>query len=93
MLSQEIQSFAREAWKKARPSLGKVGEALDRKLSQTEGAVHTLTELALGTLPASDVASVPFEVLCSYAEHAVMLRETSLYCKDVPEDIFLHCVF
>ena len=93
MLSQEIQIFAHEAWEKARPSLGPVGEALEKRLNETDGAVHTLTELALGTLPASDVASVPFEVLRAYAEHAVMLRETSPYCRDIPEDIFLHCVF
>ena len=93
MLSREIQVFAREAWEKARPALGQVGEDLARKLSQTDGTVHTLMELAQGTLPASDVASVPFEVLRSYADHAQMLRETSPWCKDIPEDIFLHCVF
>ena len=93
MLSQAIQEFARQAWEQARPALGAVGRALDKSLAQTEGPVHTLTQLALGTLPASDVASVPFGVIRSYAEHAQMLRETSPYCRDIPEDIFLHCVF
>lgn len=93
MLSQEIQLFAKSAWEQARPELGAVGASLQARLEQERGEVRVLLELALGTLPASDVASVPLEALAGFARHALFLRENSPYCRDIPEDIFLHCVF
>ncbi len=52
-----------------------------------------LVALALKTLPASDVAVVSRQVLESYACHGLFLRENSPYCRQIPEDIFLHYVF
>lgn len=89
----ELNTYARQCWLAARPGLGRVGEGLQAGLEGLDGRVRTLTELALGTLPASDVASVPLEVIVAYARHALFLRDNSPYCRDVPEDIFLHHVF
>lgn len=52
-----------------------------------------LLALARGSLPASDLASVPAQVLESYADHSLFLRTHCSYCRDIPEDIFLHYVF
>lgn len=89
----ELNTYARQCWLSARPGLGRVGEGLQAGLEGLDGRVRTLTELALGTLPASDVASVPLAVIVAYARHALFLRDNSPYCRDVPEDIFLHHVF
>ena len=93
MLSEKIKCYAGRSWEEARTELGAAGRLAQEKLEQLEGDRRILMELALGTLPASDVASVPFEALLGYADHALRLREHSPYCRDVPEDIFLHHVF
>ena len=93
MLSDNIRRFSRESWEAAQKDLGEAGRAAQRELDRLTGDERSLMELALGTLPASDVASVPFDVLLGYARHALRLRERSPYCRNVPEDIFLHHVF
>lgn len=93
MFSERLTQYSHTAWEQARPSLGALGEELEHQLQQTTGDERMLLELALGTLPASDVASVSVDVLRAYAKHALLLRETSPYCKDIPEDIFVHCVY
>ncbi len=57
------------------------------------GEEALLLTLAEKTLPASDAALVPREVLLSYVRHGLLLRQQSPYCRQVPEDIFLHYVF
>ncbi len=48
-----------------------------------------LLALLAQTLPASDR---DFEGLLPFVQHGLFLREYSLYCRQVPEDIFLHYV-
>lgn len=92
-LSREIQVFSRQAWADARVHLGDIVPELEMQLARLYGDRRTLMELALATLPASDVASVPFSVLLEYADCALELRKGSPFCRDIPEDIFLHHVF
>lgn len=86
-------AFPGRAGRRHRRIWAKPGRAAQRELDRLTGDERSLMELALGTLPASDVASVPFDVLLGYARHALRLRERSPYCRNVPEDIFLHHVF
>ncbi len=93
MLSQGLQEYARTAWETARHSLGTIGRSHQEQLEALCGDLRTLMELSLGTLPTSDVATVPFSTLLGFARHALAQRASSPYCRDIPEDIFLHCVF
>lgn len=93
MFSTPLTEYAHEVWAAARDHLGTCAQQLQPQLEKTSGDKRLLLELALGTLPVSDLASVPFSVLEAYADHALFLRENSPYCRDVPEDIFLHCVY
>ena len=93
MFSAQLTDYAHKVWEETRCNLGERAKPLQAHLEQTAGDKRVLLELALGTLPVSDLASVPFAVLESYADHALFLREHSPYCCDVPEDIFLHCVY
>lgn len=93
MFSKQLTDFAHNVWEQSYSALGELGLHLQSQLSDSNNDEKILLELALGTLPASDLASVPFEVLKSYAQHALFLRKSSPYCKDIPEDIFIHCVY
>lgn len=93
MLSERIQAYACECCAAALPSFGGLRARIEHDLSALEGDEATLMRLAYGTLPISDVGSVPFHVLYSYVRHALQLRENSPLCRDVPEEVFLHFVF
>jgi hypothetical protein len=62
-------------------------------MEQTSGDEKALLQLAYGTLPLQDAGSADFALLQSFARHALRLRRESPFCRDVPEDIFLHFVF
>lgn len=85
MFSQELIDYARKMWQAAPPPV----PSLDG-LTEEE---TVLCQLAYGTLPASDTASVPLEVMLGYVRHALFLRAESPYARDIPEDCFLHFVF
>ena len=85
MFSQELIDSARKMWQAAPPPV----PSLDG-LTEEE---TVLCQLAYGTLPASDTASVPLEVMLGYVRHALFLRAESPYARDIPEDCFLHFVF
>lgn len=93
MLSQAIQAYARTAWETAQEALGALGRRHQEQLESLTGDLRTLMELSLGTLPTSDVATVPLPTLLAFARHALVQRASSPYCQGIPEDIFLHCVF
>lgn len=85
MFSQELQRYALRAW-----------QAAPAPLPSLEGLSHdeaVLCQLAYGTLPASDTAGVPMETILGYVRHALFLRSESPYCRELPEDLFLHFVF
>jgi len=93
LLSEKTVRLARTLWEKALPSFGGARGALERELARAEGDERTLLALACATLPTADLGAVPPETLRSYAAHACELRGHSPYCRDLPEDIFLHFVF
>lgn len=85
MFSLELQNYAHQAWESTPGPL----PSLDG-LTQEEAL---LCQLAYGTLPASDTATLSLDVILGYVRHALFLRENSPFCKDLPEDLFLHFVF
>ncbi|NEG89009.1 transglutaminase domain-containing protein [Bifidobacterium aerophilum] len=67
--------------------------AVTRVLAALDGDRLTLMRLAYGTLPADDVIDVEPSVLLSFADHALMLRRTMPWTRDLPVDLFVHYVF
>ena len=88
MLSDHLRRYARACWEVVRPDLGEAGQVAQRELDRLTGDPRILMELTLGTLPASDVASVPFEVLLAYVRHALSLREHSPIAGMCPKIFF-----
>jgi transglutaminase-like putative cysteine protease len=93
MLSSELKTFARRAWETALESFGPLQKPLAARMEQTSGDEKALLQLAYGTLPLQDAGSADFALLQSFVRHALRLRRESPFCRDVPEDIFLHFVF
>ncbi len=93
MLSEKTTLLARTLWEKALPSFGGARGAWEEELARAEGDERTLLALACATLPAADIGTVSPGTLRSYAAHACFLRQSSPWCRDLPEEIFLHFVF
>lgn len=80
--------------------LEKAGEVKKQEiLAHLEEAKKTVSEDVIFAIqwiyansPLSDMANYDFDMFKNCAEHGVMLRETSPFAKDVPEDIFLNYV-
>lgn len=80
--------------------LEKAGEVKKQEiLAHLEEAKKTVSEDVIFAIkwiyansPLSDMANYDFSLFKNCAEHGVMLRETSPFAKDVPEDIFLNYV-
>ena len=93
MLTEDLVQYAHRQWLTAQPGLNEMGERWQTRLDQLSGPRKWLLELALGTLPGLDVARCSYETLLSYVDHGLFLRENSPFCRDIPEDMFLHYVF
>lgn len=85
MFSLELKRYAQRLWENAPEPLPSL-----EGLTEEEAV---LCKLAYGTLPASDTASVPLETILGYARHGIFLRRESPFCKELPEDCFVHFVF
>lgn len=69
--------------------LRKAGNEMEQKIVETK---EGLMDYFLSVMTYSDKADVDRGVLEKYAEHAMMLRDTVPWCKELPQDIFLPCV-
>lgn len=69
--------------------LRRAGNEMQPKVMETK---EGLVDYFLSVMTYSDRADVDKEMLEKYAEHAMMLRNTVSWCKELPQDIFLPCV-
>ena len=63
----------------------------EAKKTDSEDVIFAI-EWIYANSPLSDMANYEFDMFKECAEHGVMLRETSPFAKDLPEDIFLNYV-
>lgn len=92
MFSESFYRYAEQRWSYALPAFGKIRPFLENRMTESSGDEQALLKLFCGTLPISDLASVPFDTLKSYARHAIFLRKNSNFSRELPEEIFLHFV-
>ena len=93
MFSDQLRAYAHRIYTAAQPTFGNLKTTIAQRMAQLSEERRVLMELAYGSLPISDVGSVPWETLLSYVDHAIFLRETWPHAAALPEDIFLHDVF
>lgn len=93
MLSNSAVKYAKERYKEAERGFGSLKGQIEEKMSRICGDERTLMELCYGTLPSSDIGSIDFDTLRSYAAHAMLLYNEYEAVRNLPEDIFLHFVF
>ena len=94
ILAKSTRTMAREMWASAVGTVGDVRAALEAALDGApDPDTRALMELAFATLPLADVGGPAITAAAGYAAHALWLRRHSPYCRDLPEELFLHFVW
>lgn len=90
--SSGIISAIEKDYKEALAYFGPMKEEVDAKISKLSGNEALFMKFLYAYMPISDVGAYDFEVMRTYASHAVFLFETSPYIEKVPEEYFLNYV-
>ena len=90
MFSKKLQEYAREKYVQRLPVLGETGEMVEQKLLQCTFEEQILMKYFYGTMPLRDAGEYEFEVFLGFVRHALMVRRTMEWCREIPEEIFVH---
>lgn len=93
MFSEEFKKYAEEKYNARLPLFGGMNKEITEKikeLSECERAL--LMKFLYGTMPLRDAGEYDFSIFLSYVDHALKLRKALTWCRELPEDIFLHYV-
>ena len=92
MFSDHFTHYAQTAFTNRLPLLGKIGEAVAKRLSACPDGIRELLQFYYGFMPLSDAFTYDFDLFYRYAAHAASLRKEEARCSALPEEIFLHDV-
>ncbi|NEG70815.1 transglutaminase domain-containing protein [Bifidobacterium ramosum] len=92
LLDDELRDYADRRFAERTDLIDRL-PAASSLLKTLTGDRLTLTRLTYGTPPANDVIDCDPSVLLSFVDHALMLRRTMAWTRDLPVDLFVHYVF
>lgn len=93
LLSPAFRAYADERLSGRSALLAPISGAVEGALSSLEDEdERALMKCYLGTLPLTDVFDTDLGVLASFARQARELRASGPWCRDVPEEVFVHYV-
>ncbi|MCF0135245.1 MAG: transglutaminase domain-containing protein [Lachnospiraceae bacterium] len=87
------KAYAVRKWEIRRELLGDLGLALQEEMQDLEPEVRDWMTYLMATLPLSDLSNYPLSAWIPYIEHALMLRSTLSWCRELSEDMFTDYVF
>lgn len=91
-VSTQLISYAGEKFEATLPLLKESGKEIADYVKKLTGDEKVLMEFLYGTMPFCDAADVEPKLLHAYVKHALMLRQTAVWTRELPEDIFLNYV-
>lgn len=92
MFSKQLQKYVQAKYEQRLALLGTVGEKAEQKLKQCTEEEQLLMKFFYGTMPLRDAGEYEFGVFLGFVRHSLMIRQNLEWCKQIPEDIFLHHV-
>lgn len=92
MISEALRKYAKERFESRREVLSPVLPRIEEGFKSCSGDEEALMRFFYGTMPLRDAAEYDFSVFCGYVRHALWLRENVAWCRDLPEEIFVHHV-
>lgn len=92
MISQHLTEYAETTYQKRLPFFGRRQKRIEQAIDPLSFREQILMKFLYGTMPLSDVGAYDFSVFHAYVSHALHLLDTMAWCKNLPEEIFLHYV-
>ena len=93
LLSPAFHAYADEHFAARADLLAPIASELEQKLAGVADADEAaLLRYWYATLPATDVFDSDFSLFASFAHQARELRAEGPWCRDIPEDVFIHFV-
>ncbi len=90
MFSEHLQQYAQEKYEKRLPYLGSIGPVVQAAMEKCSPDHQLLMKFLYGTMPIRDAGEYSFDVFLGFVKHSLMVYSTMEWCRDIPEDMFLH---
>lgn len=92
MFSEELQRYASKKYFDRREFLAPIWEELELEMDIFRKEERVLMQFLYGTMPIRDAGEYESSLFLRYVRHALFLRKNVSWCRELPEDIFLHHV-
>lgn len=92
MVSEALKSYAKEQYALRLPLLGMCRQEVESRMVECTEEEQVLMQFLYGTMPLRDAGEYDFSVFLGFVRHALMLRETMEWCRDISEEMFLHYI-
>lgn len=90
MFSERLKQYAQKAYDERLPRLGAVGKRTEAEMAACGAEEQVLMKFLYGTMPLRDAGEYDFSVFLGFVKHSLMVYRTIEWCRQIPEDIFLH---
>lgn len=92
MIGKALEDYAQQRYECRTCLPEEIREEINRKLEGCTPDEKILMKFFYGTMPLRDAGEYEFEVFLGFVRHSLMLWETMEWCRNIPEEIFLHYV-
>lgn len=92
MVSERLREYAEAHYENRKGYFAPISARLEEGLSGCTPDEAVLMKFFYGTMPLRDAAEYDFDVFLTYVRHALWLRENVEWCKELPEELFVHHV-
>lgn len=92
MFSIHLREYALDKYQGRKKYYGSLWEEIEKALEDCTEEEAVLMRFLYGTMPVRDAGEYDFQVFLNYVRHSLWLRENIEWCRELPEDIFVHHV-
>ena len=92
MFEDTFKKYAQQVYEGRTNLPGELRREIEWKLKICTPEEQVLMKFFYGTMPLGDAGTYEFEVFLGFVRHGLMLYETMDWCRNLPEEIFLHHV-
>ncbi|MFR3249742.1 MAG: transglutaminase domain-containing protein [Eisenbergiella sp.] len=92
MVSERLREYAEAHFESRKGYFAPIMTKIEEGLAGCTPDEAALMKFFYGTMPLRDAAEYEFGVFLTYVRHALWLRENVEWCKELPEELFVHHV-
>ena len=90
MFTEHLQRYAQEKYELRLPYLKDLKREVEKAMEGCSFEEQVLMKFLYGTMPLRDAGEYDFNIFLGFVRHSLMIYEQMEWCREIPEDIFLH---